>query len=83
MHGNVDEWCADVLRTYPVDEVVDPGLAEVLSTRSGDEFRVVRGGSWGTTAQNVRSAYRKHYEPDRRLIYLGFRFVLRPGSTSK
>jgi formylglycine-generating enzyme required for sulfatase activity len=74
MHGNVWQWCADALRDYSVDAVVDPGLHEAVDVKG---LRVLRGGSWRSYAQHARSAYRAHYEPDRRFSLAGFRFVLR------
>ncbi len=81
MHGNVWEWCADGMRTYAADEVVDPGLAEVLSARSGDEVRALRGGGWSRRARCARSAYRYHDQPDRRYGDIGFRLALRSKSS--
>ena len=37
--------------------------------------RVVRGGSWHTTATSWRTAFRRDYEPDYRGISIGFRLL--------
>ncbi len=74
MHGNVWQWCADALRDYSVDAVVDPGLHEAVDVK---DLRVLRGGSWGNGAQRARSAYRRRDGPGRRSFNAGFRFVLR------
>jgi formylglycine-generating enzyme required for sulfatase activity len=74
MHGNVNEWCADWYGDYPTGAARDPvGPAD-------GSARVTRGGSWGTTANLARSAYRFRNVPAFSYIYLGFRLSLRPAS---
>ena len=75
MHGNVEEWCADIWRES--HEGADPGGAPRQSSEAGPEGqrRVVRGGSWGNAAQGVRAAYRLGYDPGGRDVYLGFRLA--------
>jgi formylglycine-generating enzyme required for sulfatase activity len=70
MHGNVWEWCADEWRKYHVQAVTDPG--DVLTT-----LGVVRGGSWGDSAANARSACRFAVRPEMIDYRTGFRFILR------
>jgi formylglycine-generating enzyme required for sulfatase activity len=75
MHGNVQEWCTDWSGDYPTGAVTDP----VGPTVGSD--RVLRGGSWGGTADKSRSASRNRSEPANRDIgRLGFRLSLRPAS---
>ncbi len=72
MHGNVWEWCEDhAHRSYegaPAD-----GSAWIDGDAEAGADRVVRGGSWINLARNVRSACRGRYEPDDRVVDLGFR----------
>ena len=69
VHGNVSEWCEDVYKSdFYSDDV--PGL-DPLST-AGSDTRVIRGGSWGATAQDCRSARRNRIDPPFPAI-LGFR----------
>ena len=70
MHGNVGEWCEDVLS----DRL--PGGTNPLVT-TGSSVRVQRGGSWPYEQQDARSANREAYSPDYRDSYIGFR-ILRP-----
>jgi len=72
MSGNVWEWCRDWhVTTYkgaPTD-----GSARL----SGGEqkYRVLRGGSWGNLAANLRSALRNNGTPGLRNNNIGFRLV--------
>jgi formylglycine-generating enzyme required for sulfatase activity len=67
MHGNAFEWCYDGDEDYPATAVTDP---------VGDgENRIVRGGSWGSTAKGCRSANRYYYSPEFSNPYIGFRVV--------
>ena len=69
MHGNVDEWCGDWHGGYPDGEVMDP------QGPSSGVLRVNRGGSWGGTARDCRSATRSSYVPSDRRGSLGLRVV--------
>jgi len=76
MAGNVSEWVADLYGDYPSGSVTNP-----LGSSSG-EYRVLRGGSYGgswySSSNDVRSAYR---DPATPLLYdfnLGFRCALSP-----
>ena len=69
MLGNVFEWTADWYGEYPSGLVTDP---QGPSTGSR---RVKRGGGWGSTAGDVRSADRNSHAPGRHSFGLGFRLV--------
>jgi len=69
MHGNVLEWCWDWYGTYASGAQTDPRGAASGSTR------VLRGGGWRTSGQNLRSAYRNSDSPAYRYDYIGFRLV--------
>ena len=63
MAGNVWEWC---LNEYRQPE---------RTGTEGDEWRVLRGGSWLNNRGLARCAYRGNFDPDRRYDDLGFRLV--------
>ena len=67
MHGNLQEWCSDWYGSYPKGLLRNPMGASVGS------LRVYRGGSWGSGAWILRSAYRYWNAPDNRNYILGFR----------
>ncbi|MEI2768911.1 MAG: formylglycine-generating enzyme family protein [Nitrosomonas sp.] len=72
MHGNVWEWCSDGYGDYPTEAVIDP-----FGPTTGQN-RVLRGGSWRSSAWRTRSAYRHRDEPVNRINRFGFRLALGP-----
>ena len=72
MHGNVNEWCADV---WHEDYNGAPSDGSVW-TKGGDQGRrVLRGGSWVNYPEDCRSAYRYRYFALSSHFYNGFRLV--------
>ena len=69
MHGNVWEWCWDWYNNYSSGAQTDP-----MGASSGTD-RVARGGGWGDSAGDLRSARRIYYDPYDRYRNLGFRLV--------
>jgi len=71
MHGNVREWCWDWYGSsyYSSSPTNDP-----MGASSGTD-RVLRGGSWYSSAEYLRSASRNGYYPYHGIYYLGFRLV--------
>jgi formylglycine-generating enzyme required for sulfatase activity len=69
MLGKVWEWCADGMREYTAAPMTDPVGDEQ------DPRRVYRGGSWVSTARNVRAAARNAIPRDNRFDSLGFRLA--------
>ncbi len=70
MHGNVSEWTRSAFRSYPWRE--DDGR----NKESGDERRVVRGGSWSDRPEQARSSSRISYPPWRGVYNVGFRVIV-------
>lgn len=69
--GNVSEWVADCWHDTYLRAPVD-GSAWI---NPGCSIRVVRGGSWGSSPEQVRSAYRQGADGAVRSARVGFRVV--------
>ncbi|MFC1571991.1 SUMF1/EgtB/PvdO family nonheme iron enzyme [Candidatus Eisenbacteria bacterium] len=67
--GNVWEWCYDRKSFYSEDRAVDP-----VGPRVGGS-KIVRGGSWGSSADELRCAHRFSIRPEKGYDGLGFRCV--------
>jgi len=72
MHGNVEEWCMDWYGPYVRGKQTDP-----TGYNDGD-FKVSRGGSFGTFSYYLRSANRMATLPEERQWATGFRVVIGP-----
>ncbi len=73
MHGNVREWCLDTWHDNYAGAPID-GIA--WQSQNEDDYRVLRGGSWGSNPRFCRCAYRFHYSPEYQYINVGFRVCL-------
>ena len=69
MHGNVAEWCWD--GAYP--GIPDYGPGSVIDPVGSGTGRIIRGGSWRSTASGCRSAYRHANSPGTWYEEVGFR----------
>jgi len=69
MAGNVWEWCWDWYGTLGSGGVTDPRGADTGT------YRVMRGGSWNSSASIARVSYRFNSIPSYGLDYFGFRVV--------
>jgi formylglycine-generating enzyme required for sulfatase activity len=78
MHGNVFEWCADA---WHLDYMHAPHDAAPWIADGYPNYRVLRGGAWGTRPHGCRSAYRTaaHQNRDHRRNTYGLRVALRAG----
>jgi formylglycine-generating enzyme required for sulfatase activity len=77
MSGNVWEWVEDSFHDNYLDNDDNKNLAPTDGSewKGDDEMRVIRGGSWGTDAQNVRSTARAGDGPRIRNYDYGLRLV--------
>jgi formylglycine-generating enzyme required for sulfatase activity len=74
MHGNVAEWCNDV---YDKDYYQNSPMANPRGPADGSQY-LLRGGSWKSPAEALRSSYRLGETPgfsDACLAAIGFRCV--------
>ena len=78
MHGNVEEWCRDSYRSDVYNEAhSDPW--EEPSVEDGSDAKVARGGSFGSSADECRSAARRAIPFSSATSSVGFRPVIQIG----
>jgi iron(II)-dependent oxidoreductase len=71
MTGDVWEWTSSGFHAYPGFLAFPyPEVSEVFF---GDEYRVLRGGSWATDSLIARTSFRNWDYPDRRQLFAGLR----------
>ena len=75
MHGNVNEWCLDL---WHADYNRAPLDGSAWVTKSDNNSRLQRGGSWFTSDEFCRSANCKAISSNHRDYRLGFRVVCIP-----
>ena len=74
VHGNVWEWCLDVFDpSSPNLGHPRPDLEEQVKAAEGAVYRASRGGSYGDSAREARSANRGFFTPSSALGHLGVR----------
>ncbi len=73
MLGQVWEWTASPFTGYPGFEPYP--YKEYSEVFFGDEYRVLRGGSWATRARVATSTFRNWDFPQRRQIFAGIRLA--------
>lgn len=77
MHGNVWEWCEDIWHdSYGGAHGNPPIDGSAWLTGGEQNLRVLRGGSWNSDFQSVRSAYRDRGAPNDRGSNIGFRVAV-------
>ena len=72
MHGNVWEWCEDDWHENYINAPTD---GSAWNSRSGNNTKTLRGGSWHRDAGYCRAANRRGSSRDNRNYYYGFRVV--------
>ena len=76
MAGNTWEWVADIYDSNYYNTLSIP-VINPLGPTSGD-FRVIRGGSWNSSAFNLRASRRSWNDPGNANVYIGFRCARSP-----
>lgn len=76
-HGNVCEWCSDWASPYP------PGAAIEWAGASSGDYKIQKGGNWGTTYSDdsIATCGRVWLPPDFKTTFIGFRLCLSHQST--
>ncbi|MBT4691916.1 MAG: formylglycine-generating enzyme family protein [Planctomycetaceae bacterium] len=71
MHGNVWEWCLD----YYGEDYYEQSIENDPRGQTRGSLRVLRGGSWGGSARDARSAFRGRNEAGSHNLNDGFRLI--------
>jgi formylglycine-generating enzyme required for sulfatase activity len=80
MHGNLQEWCLD-MRHQNYNNAPSDSREWIVGGEA--QFRILRGGGWGTAADHCRCAFRDRAPQGNSSNIFGFRVVMVPGSEGK
>lgn len=72
MGGNVEEWTSTLYRPYPGGDPITDDLTEAL----GEDYLVLRGGSFNRGGDLARCARRHGPYPSSDYVYIGFRIAV-------
>jgi formylglycine-generating enzyme required for sulfatase activity len=76
MHGNVSEWCLDAVeRSSEGSPAPYYRQGNIVLEQNDETLRVIRGGSWKSSLEGCRSAFRSCLLPTHALDVVGFRVV--------
>ena len=73
MIGDVWEWTSSAFTPYPGFQWFPYEEYSAVFFQKGNDFRVLRGGSWATDPAAIRATFRNWDFPMRRQIFAGFR----------
>jgi len=77
MHGNVWEWCLDKWHNnYQGAPTDGSSWEDDVKYKDGEDWRVLRGGSWNSPAVSCRSAARTTQHANKKFNDVGFRVVI-------
>jgi formylglycine-generating enzyme required for sulfatase activity len=78
MSGNTYDWCQDTFDKDYYTYCKQSGIVRNPIRKSGNDYCVVRGGSWLFLAEDCRATSRHLWPPKNRDDFVGFRLVLAP-----
>ena len=83
MHGNVQEWCLDTSEKEQQNSSVTSEQIENAVAQPTSGNKAIKGGSWNSSANQCRSAYRDSFPPTHKSNEIGLRICARITASQK